>query len=120
MIKVLTTLKRKPGLTTEAFREYYESHHRLIGEKYLKDYASRYLRRYLDSTPNTEGKIVEPDFDVLLEVWFDSEEDFQACSQRLQEPDVAGEIICDEEKLFDRSCKRTYLLTEHESDLSLA
>ena len=117
MIKVLTTLKKKPGMSTADFRDYYESHHRLIGEKYLKDYATRYLRRYLEPSPNAAGEVEDAEFDVLLEIWFASEETFQACSLRLQEPEVAEEIIRDEEKLFDRSCKRTYLLSEHESDL---
>ena len=45
-MKVVTTLKKKAGMSTAAFREYYETHHRLIGEKYLSGYATRYVRRY--------------------------------------------------------------------------
>jgi EthD domain len=120
MIKVVTTLKKKPGLSTEEFRNYYESHHRLIGEKYLKDYAARYLRRYIDPLPNAEGKISNPNFDVLLEIWFEDESALQACNLKLNEADVAREIILDEEKLFDRSQKFTYLVTECESNLESA
>ena len=47
MIKMIGLLKRKPGMTTAAFRAYYESKHRLIGEKHLREYACRYARRYL-------------------------------------------------------------------------
>jgi len=32
MIKVVTTLKKRKGMSTENFRAYYERSHRLIGE----------------------------------------------------------------------------------------
>jgi hypothetical protein len=118
MIKVVTTLKKRPGLTTEEFRTYYEDHHRVIGEKYLNGFAARYVRRYLDALPDHEGTLASPEFDVLLEIWFNDKASFEACSQRLNEPDIAREIIFDEEKLFDRSQKRSYLLEEYESQLT--
>ena len=118
MIKVVTTLKKRSDLSTEQFREYYESHHRLIGEKYLRGYAARYVRRYIDPLPDAEGKTHPANFDVLLEIWFDNASDFQACSGRLAEPEVAQEIILDEERLFDRSAKRSFVVTEHESELT--
>jgi hypothetical protein len=118
LIKVVTTLKKKPALTTEEFRAYYENHHRIIGEKYLKDFAVRYVRRYLDALPDSEGKQLAPEFDVLLEIWFSDTASFEACSQRLNEPDIAREIIIDEEKLFDCDQKRSYLVEECESQLT--
>lgn len=117
MIKVVTTLKKRPGLSAEEFRAYYEDHHRLIGEKYLKDFAVRYVRRYLDSMADNGGNKPAPQFDVLLEIWFADDTTFKACSQRLNEPEVAQEIAIDEEKLFDRSQKRSYIVEEHESPM---
>ena len=46
MIKVVTLLFKRPELTAEAFRDYYELHHRLLGEKYLSPHALKYVRRY--------------------------------------------------------------------------
>jgi hypothetical protein len=115
MLKIVTTLKKKRGMSTPAFRAYYENTHRLIGEKYLSGHASRYVRRYIEPLPDGQGRSRDPEFDVLLEIWFHSEADFLACSKRLAEPEVAREIAADEEKLFDRSCKQTYLVEEHES-----
>jgi hypothetical protein len=89
VIKIVTTLKKKAGMSTAAFRAYYEDHHRIIGEKYLQDFAVRYVRRYMNPLPNEQGKQVEPDFDVLLEIWFSDDTAYQACSQRLSEPAVA-------------------------------
>ena len=115
MIKLVTALHRREGMSTEAFRAYYENHHRLIGEKYLDGYASRYVRRYLTAAPGNDE--AEPICDVLLEIWFEDEAAYAACGERLTQPDVAAEIAADEEKLFDRSRKRSYLVTECESDL---
>ncbi len=102
-------------MSTEDFRAYYEDHHRLIGEKYLAGYATRYVRRYLNSIPDTEGNLSPPQFDVLLEIWFPDESAFRACSHRLNKPEVTREIVIDEEKLFDRSQKRSYTVEECES-----
>jgi EthD domain len=40
--KVLLFLKRRPGMSVEAFRDYYENTHSKLGEKY-----SRRLLRYI-------------------------------------------------------------------------
>jgi hypothetical protein len=119
MIKIVTTLKKRKGMSTEDFRAYYEGHHRTIGEKYLKGYAARYVRRYLNAITDPEGNVSQPEFDVLLEIWFPDESTFAACRQRLNEPDTAGEIAFDEEKLFDRSQKRSYTVEECESLMDL-
>jgi hypothetical protein len=117
MIKIVTPLRKKPGLSTQEFRRYYEKHHRLIGEKYLKDYASHYARRYMTALPDREGKLLEPEFDVILEVWYADEASLQACSAKLGEPAVAREILDDEAKLFDCAHIRSYVLEECESNL---
>lgn len=117
MLKVVTLLKKREGMSTAAFRRYYEDHHRLIGEKYLAGFASRYLRRYLDTLPGRESDREAAGFDVLLEIWFEDEARYLACGERLSEPAVAAEIARDEEALFDRSCKRSFVLHECESVL---
>ncbi len=110
-IKVVGLLKRRPGMTVEAFRAYYETHHRRIGEKYLDGVASRYRRRYLTSRADRQGNApADPDFDVILEIWYASEEDFQASNQQLSMPEAVREIVEDEEKLFDRPCNRFFLI----------
>ena len=69
MIKVVTLLFKRPDLSAEEFRDYYESHHRFLGEKYLSPHALKYMRRY----PILAGDGAEtPGFDVMMEVWFDN------------------------------------------------
>lgn len=61
MIKQVGLLTRREGMSTLEFREYYETRHRLIGEKYLSEHACHYARRF----PVDPAAV---DFDVILEV----------------------------------------------------
>ena len=115
MIKVVTLLTRKPGMSREAFIEHYESHHRKIGEKYLGGFAVKYQRRYLQSAGFRDQEGDAPPFDVLMEIWYPDQETFAACGKKLSEPDIAREIREDEKKLFDTRYMRSYLVNEHES-----
>ncbi len=114
MVKLITLLKRRPSLSREAFRDYYESRHRLIGEKYLAGYAVHYVRRYVEPLPG--GR--EPDHDVVMEIWLPDRERLEALMRRLAEPDVAAEIAQDEEQLFDRPATSTFTVSEVASTLN--
>ncbi len=112
-------MKRRPGMTIEEFREYYESTHRLIGEKYLSGYADKYMRRFTNPTVDRDGELRDPEYDVILEIWYPDRETMDACGQRLSEPEVQAEIRADEEKLFDMRYMRAYTVDECVSDLGL-
>ena len=117
MIKVISPMKRRSGMSVKDFREYYETRHKIIGEKYLHGFAVKYMRRFTDPLMDRSGKLSEAEFDVLLEIWYPDMETFNACKEKLSEPDVIKEIREDEEKLFDTRYMRTYIVDEHESDL---
>ena len=117
MIKLVMPMKRKPGLSVEEFRDYYESTHRLIGEKYLSGFAAHYMRRYINALPDRDGVLREPEYDVILEIWYPDEATFQACGESLRRPEVAAEIRADEEKLFDMTRMRSFMVEEVVSDL---
>ena len=119
MFKMIGLLKRRPGMTVEEFREYYETKHRVIGEKYLKGHASKYMRRFLTPFPDPfTGNTPEPEYDVVLEVWYPDRATYEATSKLLRAPDAAAEIAEDEEQLFDRPRNRFFFLDESESDLT--
>ncbi len=120
MFKVIGLLKRRPGMSVDEFREYYETKHRLIGEKYLRGNAERYMRRFTTPVPHrVTGEPVEPEHDVILEIWYADREAYEATSKLLRAPDAAKEIADDEERLFDRPRTQFYIVEEHESDLSV-
>ena len=110
MIKQIGLLTRRQGMSTAQFREYYETRHRLIGEKYLSGHACHYVRRFP----------VDPDavdFDVILEVWYPNMAAYNAAREVLDQPEVQAEIIADEARLFDRSKHRFFQVEESVSEL---
>ena len=117
MIKVVMPMKRRPGMTIPEFREYYETKHRLIGEKYLKGYASKYMRRFTNPTVDRDGELRDPEYDVFLEIWYPDQATMEACGKVLSAPEVQKEIREDEEKVFDMRFMRSYTVDESVSDL---
>ena len=117
MIRLIMTMRKKPGLSTEEFRDYYETHHRLLGEKHLRGFVECYMRRYLEARPAREGCEGEPIYDVLTEIWFRDQATHDACMAHLAKPEIAREIAEDEARLFDRFGRRSYLTTDFESSL---
>jgi len=133
MIKVVTLLFRKPGLTAEQFCHDYETRHRLLGEKYLRPHAVRYCRRYpkvAGSSQPAEGSSQfakdsqqrqrpGPDFDVMMEVWFEDEQSLQAAMAAMSTPEARVELEADELLLFDRGRTLSFTVEEFESTVGL-
>ena len=117
MIKVVTLLTRKPGMSREAFIEHYETHHRKIGEKYLSGFATKYQRRYMQSAGFREQDGAAPPFDVLMEIWYPDQEALNGALAVLSAEEAQAEIAADEERLFARDLIRSYTVEEYESEM---
>ena len=117
MIKVVTLLTRKLGMSREAFIEHYETHHRKIGEKYLSGFASKYQRRYLQSAGLREQEGDAPPFDVLMEIWYPNQDALNGALAVLSTAEAQAEIAADEERLFDRELIRSYTVEEYDSEM---
>ena len=117
MIKVVTLLTRKPGMSREAFIEHYETHHRKIGEKYLSGFAVKYQRRYLQPAGFRGQEGATLPFDVLMEIWYPDQDTLDAALAVLSTDEAQAEIIADEERLFDRDLIRSYTVEEYESEM---
>lgn len=118
MFKILLFMKRRPGMSVDAFRDYYENHHVPLA---LQSAAgiTRYIRRYLDPQPNAEtGRNDELEWDVITELWFDDEKVFKGTVRYLSTTVLSDEIIADEMNLFDRSKNRMATVVEHETDFN--
>jgi hypothetical protein len=115
--KILLFMKRRPGMTFEAFRDYYENHHVPLCLKYTSG-VSRYVRRFLTPQPNPEtGATQELQFDVITELWFENEAVFRGTVQYLATSTMPDEIVEDEKRLFDRALTRMATVVECESTL---
>jgi uncharacterized protein (TIGR02118 family) len=117
MHKVLLFMKRRPGMSVEAFRDYYENHHAPLCAKYSSG-VDRYIRRYIDPQPHPEtGAFDNPPFDVITELWFEKEAVFKATLRYITTTVMSDEIVADEKNLFDRSSFRIATAVECETDL---
>jgi EthD domain len=110
--KLLLFLKRRPGMSREAFRDYYEHQHMPMAMKYMAG-PTRYMRRYLEPSPD----MPEPDFDVITEIWFTDRKTLDMVIHAMAKDMMPPEVIADEEKLFDRSASRAYAVSEYETKL---
>jgi uncharacterized protein (TIGR02118 family) len=116
--KILLFMKRRPGMTFEAFQDYYENHHVPLCEKYTSG-VSRYLRRFLTPHPNPEtGAAEELPFDVITELWFEDEATFRGTVKYLATSIMPDEVVEDEKRLFDRARTRMATVVERESTLT--
>ncbi|MBX9885412.1 MAG: EthD domain-containing protein [Novosphingobium sp.] len=113
-VTILTLLKRRADMSKADFIAYYETHHRLIGEKVLGPWAIRYERKHLHPI---DGSDVEHDFDVAMEIEFPDEAAMAECFAAMADPETRREITEDEERLFERPRMRVYRTQNHRSDL---
>ena len=118
--KILLFMKRRPGMSVEAFRDYYENHHVPLCLKYASA-MKRYVRRFVNPLPHPEtGPCDEPVFDVITELWFDDKAVFEGTVKYITTTIMPDEIVDDEKNLFDRTSFRLATVTEVETDLSLS
>ncbi len=120
MLKLVSLMKRKRGLSMAQFIEAYESAsngHRLLGEKYLRPHATHYVRRFLTPVATAAHGAPQDDYDVLMEIWFPDRPTFDRVMAQLAEPGIAAEIAGDEERLFDRASIRSFFVEEYASNM---
>jgi hypothetical protein len=115
--KILLFMKRRPGMSVEAFRDYYETRHAPLGVKHARG-MKRYIRRYLDPQPHPEtGPGGEMAFDVITELWYDDEAVWRGTLDYLTTSIMPDVIVADELNLFDRSSFKIATVVERESVL---
>jgi len=120
MLKVMLMMKRKPGLSLEEFIDHYERVHvplALSNARNLVHYERHYLHpgRFVPFG----DEVVEPDYDVVTELWYQDEAVFESQQELLRRhPEVLDDIVADEEQLFDRSKSRFAIVENHVSELS--
>jgi len=116
--KILLFMKRRPGMSMEAFQDYYENHHAPLCAKYASG-ISRYIRRFLTPHPNPEtGEKGELPYDVITELWFEDEAAYRGTVEYLSTSIMPDEVVADEKRLFDRPKLRMATVVERESVLA--
>jgi len=113
MFKCIALLKRRDGMSHEAFVAYYETCHAPLIRHLLPGIVD-YRRNYVDR----DGTFLYPaagpiDFDVVTEIWLADRAAYDRFLARAAEPEVATAIAKDEENLFDRDATRMFVVEEH-------
>lgn len=97
MVKVISLLKRKDGLTQEEFSRYWEEKHGPLVIRVVPG-----LKGYIQNHPARLPGGGEPQIDGVAELWFDSLESWQAAA-KFHLGDGGKVIRDDEEKFLDQS-----------------
>ena len=83
VFKQICFFRKRPDMSMEEFMDYYENQHsqlaKKLGAKPSLPNAQRYVRRYVTPQPNPlTGEIIHPGYDCIMEIWWNSREDFEA------------------------------------------
>lgn len=120
MLKQICFFRKRPDMTMDEFIDYYENHHSKLGQKIGKSSmpnAVRYVRRYLTPVKNpVTGAIHDPGYDCVMEIWWNSREDFENSQAIVSDPARLPFTKEDETMLFATHANPVCLI-EEECDL---
>lgn len=118
MFKIMVLIKRREGTSMANFIDYYESSHSVLAATHLPHTRS-YFRHYL--TPlgdHVGGAPIELPYDVVTEMVFDAEAEFDKAMEILGNPEVRDAITSDEEHLFERTSITFTKVDSYETDMT--
>jgi uncharacterized protein (TIGR02118 family) len=104
MIKAISLLKRKPGISLEEFSKHYEEVHVPLAMKHFP--FKRYARNYLSG-----ADAEQLGFDCITEVWFETMEDCEAAAA-FSASKAYKVISDDEERFMDRAKIVAFIVDE--------
>ncbi|MFC2000099.1 EthD domain-containing protein [Chloroflexota bacterium] len=116
MIKGITLLKRKTGLTPEEFREQFEEVHVPLALKLLPT-VRKLVRNYVITTNAIPTSTEEPEFDCITEQSFDDMPGFQAMMDTGSE-DAGQALIHSLKVCVDIDKVVEFLVEEVESEIT--
>lgn len=119
MIKFVMCITRHPKLTREAFRDYWMNSH---GPFFMKNAGAMGARKYVQShtldTPLNQGlresRGMQPEYDGVAEVWFDSAEALMAGMSSSEGQKLGEALLKDEQNFIDHSKSSAFIVEETE------
>ena len=103
MVKSITLIKRKPGISRDEFIRHYEDVHVPLSLKHFC--FKRYVRNYI-IPPDVE----DAQYDCITEIWYDNWAEYHECIKFWQS-ETGHELRTDEHNFMDRD-KSVYFLVE--------
>jgi hypothetical protein len=104
MPKVVILIKKKPGMSREAFIEYYERSHVVLAKRLLGHLMVKYERNYPQALLNyhPEDYDIGESYDAVTEISLKSDAALEEMNRICNIPENAAAIIKDEEVFQDR------------------
>ncbi|VWX57992.1 EthD domain-containing protein [Sphingorhabdus sp. 109] len=107
MIKHFFLISKKPEVSEADFRDYYETRHVPLIKRLLPMFA-HYQRHYLDrSQSRIDAMQADPGFDVITEIHFAGQQDYDLFLARLSDPEVIAAIRADEANFLISNATRS-------------
>lgn len=122
MLKQICFFRKRPDMTMDEFMDYYENQHSQLakktGAKPAIPNAVRYVRRYLvpEKNPIT-GEVHDPGFDCIMEIWWNSREDFENSQRIISDPERLPMTKADEANLFASHANPVCTVIEYDSPM---
>lgn len=122
MFKQICFFRKHPDMTMEEFMDYYEVQHSQLSKRMGRTpsipNAVRYVRRYLTPERNpVTGEVIDPGFDCLMEIWWNSREDFENSQKIIGDPKRLPAIKEDEARLFASHNNPVCSVVEYDSPM---
>lgn len=105
MFKQICFFRKRPDMTMDEFMDYYENQHSQLSKRQGRapslPNAQRYVRRYLKPEKNpVTGEVRDPGYDCIMEIWWNSREDFENSQRIISSPERIDFVREDETNLF--------------------
>lgn len=122
LFKQICFFRKHPDMTAEAFLEYYENQHSQLSKRQGRlpsiPNAVRYVRRYLTPEKNpVTGQVHDPGYDCIMEIWWNSREDFENSQKVIADAERLAAIKADEAKLFASHANPVCSVVEYDSPM---
>ena len=122
MFKQICFFRKRPDMTMEAFMDYYENQHSQLSKRAGRapslPGAQRYVRRYLVPEKNpVTGTVIDPGYDCIMEIWWNSRDEFEASQRIISDPERLPAIKEDELNLFATHDNPVCSVVEYDSPM---
>jgi len=122
MIKQLCFFRKREDMSMEQFLDYYENQHSQLSKRMGRapaiTGATRYVRRYITPEKNpVTGEVIDCGYDCIMEIWWNSREDFLASQRRISDPDRLPMVKEDEKRLFASHSNPVCTVVEYDSPM---
>lgn len=119
MIKLVFSLRRRPGTTREEFQAYWRDHHAPLVSQHaetlrIRRYVQTHARSSELAAAQSAARGSEPDaYDGQAELWWDSLDDIAAAVSTPAGRQAAGELLEDERRFIDLEHSPLWIGEEH-------